>query len=77
MKRAKCLLDGQDWDAQEFSQQDIQWQQPRRKSFVCLACSAPAVHRAGPRRKPSFAAQHAVGCALKAVTGWSAFRFLQ
>ncbi|MEV7574718.1 competence protein CoiA family protein [Pseudarthrobacter sp. NPDC089323] len=76
MKRAKCLLDGQDWDAQEFSQQDIQWQQPRRKMFVCLACNGPAAYRAGSKRKPSFAAQHDADCQLKSKQ-WSVFRFLQ
>jgi hypothetical protein len=77
MKRAQCLVDGQDWDAEEFSRQDVQWQQPRRKSFVCLACNGPAVYRAGPRRKPSFAAHHAADCVLKALPSWSAFKFLE
>ncbi|QOT15252.1 competence protein CoiA family protein [Paenarthrobacter sp. YJN-5] len=77
MNRAKCLVDGQEWAAEEFSRQDLQWQKPRRKSFVCLACNAPAVYRAGAQRRPSFAAQHTADCALKAVAGWSAFKFLQ
>ncbi len=76
MKRAKSLLDGHDWDAQEFSQKDDQWQNRHRKMLVCLSCNAPAVHRAGSQRKPSFAAQHHDDCRLRPAK-WSAFRFLQ
>lgn len=76
MKRAKSLLDGRDWDAQEFSQQDNQWQIDHRKMLACLSCNAPAIHRAGSERKPSFAAQHHEECRLRS-SSWSAFKFLQ
>ena len=76
MNRAKSLLDGRDWDAEEFSQKDDQWQEQHRKMLVCLSCNAPAFHRASLKRKPSFAAQHHDGCRLNS-TSWSAFRFLQ
>jgi competence CoiA-like predicted nuclease len=76
MKRAKSLLDGRDWDAQEFSQKDNQWQNDHRKELACLSCNAPAVYRAGAKRKPSFAAQHHDECRLGSAS-WSAFKFLQ
>jgi hypothetical protein len=75
MNMARCLTDGSEWTVQEFSQKDQLWQGQHRKQLVCLGCSAPAVFRCGPNKKPSFAARHRPDCPLTAHN-WSVFKFL-
>ncbi|MDR6987530.1 hypothetical protein J2Y66_002012 [Paenarthrobacter nitroguajacolicus] len=72
---AKNVLDGTEWTAAEFAALLPPEQKLARQELACLSCGGPAVFRAGPKRQPSFAAQHQRGCQLIAPA-WSAFTYL-
>lgn len=75
MFMAKNIMDGKEWTAAEFAVLLPQDQDLARPELACLSCDGPAVFRAGPKRRPSFAAQHQHGCQLIAPA-WSAFTYL-
>lgn len=77
MKRALCLVDREDWDAEDFDKLDDFRQEARRGQFVCLACGGKAIFRsAGNARKATFSARHLTGCCLN-PQAWTVFRYLQ
>ncbi|MFJ4210606.1 hypothetical protein ACIPY2_19300 [Paenarthrobacter sp. NPDC089675] len=77
MRRALCLADRKDWDAEDFDNLDNIRQESRRQKFVCLACGGKAIFRsAGNARKATFSARHQADCCLNAQT-WTVFRYLQ
>ncbi|MET4622872.1 hypothetical protein ABIE18_004352 [Arthrobacter sp. 2762] len=69
------ILDGTEWTATEFAVLLPQEQKLARQELACLSCGGPAVFRAGPKRRPSFAAHHQQDCLLIAPA-WSAFKYL-
>ncbi|SDX24847.1 hypothetical protein SAMN04487917_10769 [Arthrobacter sp. yr096] len=77
MRRALCLADRKDWDAEDFDNLDDYRQEPRRQQLVCLACGGKAMFRsAGVGRKATFSARHTADCCLNSRT-WTVFRYLQ
>jgi len=77
MKRAASLLDQRDVGAVEFSSQEADWKEVRRRHLCCLGCHAPAQFKAGSQRRgPFFSARHHDTCPLTKAP-WTVFRYLQ
>ncbi|SDP51368.1 hypothetical protein SAMN04487914_11448 [Arthrobacter sp. ok909] len=79
MKRALCLLDGKEWEAQDFAAKPKAWRMRHRSHLICLGCGSRAFFRDTSRHgsRAFFGAKpHGWACPVVSYS-YGVFRYLQ